>query len=328
MTGPPGPGEIRTSFLRMLASRPTIFIIGVAGDSGTGKTTFTASLRHLLGDTLVSTLTLDDYHLLDREQRRERNITPLAPEANDLQKLEDDLRLLKSGSPVRKSVYNHEKGILEGPVDFSPTPILIVEGLHSIFTEGLRDLTDFSLYVDPDPDVKREWKLKRDTGKRGYTEREALEEMHRREKDYQWYIAPQKDFADAVIRISFSRQGRDLGWHENIYQTTLLSVPSEESEDSIGFFITIPPLFSLKTGTFSIEYGMKEMGARPMAALTLDGKFNRGFVSGLAGSLMADTGVDPLAIFGEESLTSPEIVQLLLCWRVLQDILQRRDHSG
>jgi phosphoribulokinase len=325
MTGQPGQGEIRASFLRMLTSRPATFIIGVAGDSGTGKTTFTASLRHLLGDTLVSTLTLDDYHLLDREQRRERNITPLAPEANDLQKLEDDLRILKSGSPVRKRVYNHEKGILEGPVDFAPTPILIVEGLHSIFTSGLRDLMDFSLYVDPDPDVKREWKLKRDTGKRGYTEREALEEMHRREKDYSRYIAPQKDFADAVIRISFSRQGRDLGWQENVYQTTLLSVPSEESDDGIGFFIAIPPLFSEKAGTFSIEYGKQEMGARAMAALTFDGRFDRNFVSGLAGSLMDDTGVDSLEMFGQGLLTPAEVVQLLLCWRVLQDILQKKD---
>jgi phosphoribulokinase len=322
MTAQPGSGGTRNSFIRMLQSRPTIFIIGVAGDSGTGKTTFTASLRHLLGDTLVSTLTLDDYHLFDREQRRARDITPLAPEANDLQRLEDDLRLLKAGSPVRKMIYNHEKGILEGPVDFSPTPILIIEGLHSLFNQGLRELTDFSLYVDPDPDVKREWKLKRDTGKRGYTERQAMEEMHRREKDYQRYIAPQREVADAVVRISFSRYGRDLGWRENIYRTALFQVPSARIEEGQDLIIPLSPLLLLESPPFSFGYTREDHGGRMMSGLTLDGSFDHRFLSGLSASITSDTGADPEDIFKRERPTPGEVVQVLLCWRVIRAILQ------
>jgi phosphoribulokinase len=321
MTGHPDPGDARTSFAKALQSRPNAFIIGVAGDSGTGKTTFTASLRHLFGDALVSTITLDDYHLLDREQRRARNITPLAPEANNLQQLEEDLRLLKSGHPIHKMVYNHGKGILEGPIDFSPTPILIVEGLHSLFSPGLRELTDFSLYVDPDPDVKREWKLKRDTGKRGYSAREALEEMQRREKDYLRYIAPQKDVADAVIRISFSRFGRDLGWQENVYRTTLLQVPPSRVEEDQELTIPLSPLLLLQSPGFSFEYARQEHGGRMMPGLTLDGSFDNRFLSGLAASINRDTGADPRDIFERDRLSPGEVVQVLLCWRVIRAIL-------
>jgi phosphoribulokinase len=321
MTDEPVHGGAQVSFIKALQERPIGFIIGVAGDSGTGKTTFTASLRHLFGDALVSTLTLDDYHIFDREERRERNITPLVPEANDLTKLERDLQLLKSGSTVLKMVYNHEKGILEGPVEFPPTPILIVEGLHSLFTEGLRRLTDFSLYVDPDPDVKREWKLKRDTGKRGYTERQAIEEMQKRESDYLRYIAPQKEWADAVIRISFSKYGRDLGWQQNIYRMTLLQVPTTGFEEDQELITPLTPLFLLQSPPFSFGYSRQELGERTMSALSLDGSFDRRFISGLAGSIRRDTGVDPTGIFQNSRLVAGEVVQILLGWRVLRAIL-------
>jgi phosphoribulokinase len=315
-------GYASASFVKALRSRPAGFIIGVAGDSGTGKTTFTASLRHLFGDILVSTLTLDDYHLFDREQRRERNITPLVPEANDLPKLERDLRLLKSGHSVHKMVYNHEKGTLEGPVDFLPTPILIVEGLHSLFTEELRKLTDFSLFVDPNPDVKREWKLKRDTGKRGYTERQAIEEIQRREGDYLRYIAPQKEKADAAIQISFSKYGRNLGWQQNIYRMTLLQAPPTGLEEEQELITPLSPLLFLHSPPFSFEYSKQKLGESSMSSINLDGSFPKRFISGLEASISRDTGVDPAGIFQGSRLVPGEVIQILLCWRVLRDILQ------
>ena len=322
-SGTPGrdPGEARASFLAAVRNRTGAFIIGVAGDSGTGKTIFTGSLRHLLGDNLVSTITLDDYHLFDREQRKVRNITPLDPEANDLAGLERDLRLLKAGKPIRKKVYNHDRGTLEGPVGFMPTPIVIIEGLHSLSTRGIRELIDVSLYVDPDPDVKREWKLKRDTGKRGYSEREALEEMARREKDYLQYIAPQKEVADTVIRISFSRFGRDLGWQQNIYQTTLLQLPPDRGDEGLELTVGLAPLLTLRSPGFSFGYSPNDWGGRMMSRLSFDGSFDPCFLSSLAASLKADTGTDPRDIFPESRLTPSEIVQVLFCWRVIRALL-------
>jgi len=323
-SGTPGrdPGEARASFHAAIRNRPGAFIIGVAGDSGTGKTIFTSYLRHLLGDSLVSTITLDDYHLFDREQRKERNITPLDPEANDLAGLERDLRLLKAGKPIRKRVYNHDRGVLEGPVRFSPTPIVIIEGLHSLSTQGIQELVDVSLYVDPDPDVKKEWKLKRDTGKRGYSKREALEEMARREKDYVRYIAPQEDVADTIIQISFSRFGRDLGWQRNIYRTTLLQLPPDQGDEHRELIIDLDPLLTLLSPAFSFDYFRHDRGGRIMSGLSFDGSFDPCFLSSLASSLKADTGTDPRDIFPETHLTPSEIVQVLFCWRVIRALLK------
>jgi phosphoribulokinase len=328
--GTPGrnPGEARASFLAAVRNRSGAFIIGVAGDSGTGKTIFTSSLRHLLGDNLVSTITLDDYHLFDREQRKVRNITPLDPKANDLAGLERDLQLLKAGKPIRKMVYDHDRGKLEGPVGFSPTPIVIIEGLHSLSTQGIRNLVDASLYVDPDPDVKREWKLKRDTGKRGYSEREAIEEMARREKDYLRHIAPQKNFADTIIRISFSRFGRDLGWQQNIYRTTLLQLPPEQADEDLSLIVTLNSLLNLRSPAFSIGYSRNDWGGRKMSALSFDGSFDPCFLSSLAASLKADTGSDPRDFFPESRLTPSEIVQVLFCWRAVRALLNEEKNSS
>ncbi len=137
-------------FRDVIAASPCIFVIGVAGDSGSGKTTFTRGIREIFGDDLVSTITLDDYHLLSREERKRRRITPLSPEANNLAGLERDIARLKSGLPVNKPVYNHETGGIEGPIPFSTKKILILEGLHTLYSPALRALIDFSLFVDPE----------------------------------------------------------------------------------------------------------------------------------------------------------------------------------
>ncbi len=316
--------NVQEEFVARVSGRGSTFIIGVAGDSGSGKTTFTQSLRHLFGDSLVSTITLDDYHLYDREERKIRNVTPLDPDANDLGKLEEDLSALKSGSSVRKMVYNHEKGTLEGPVEFRPTPLLIIEGLHPLFTPALRKITDFAIFVDPEPEVKKEWKIKRDTGRRGYTEREVVEQMRRRETDYLRFIAPQKEMADAVIRIAFSRYGRDLGWSRNIYRTTILQVPPEWGSDDHRLMMDIFPILTLHASEFSLDYARETIGTRMMSALTFDGCYDHRFLLGIERSFRSETGIDPAEILGKEALCPTEVVQVLLCWRVLQDMTRRR----
>ncbi len=311
-------------FHRVLASVPGVYIIGVAGDSGSGKTTFTAMLRHLFGDQLVSTISLDDYHILDRDERKKRHVTPLAPEANNLEGLSNDLHVLKAGRSIEKMVYNHSTGTLEGPVEFSPSRILILEGLHTLYTEELRECLDFSLYVDPARDVKREWKIKRDTGKRGYSEQEVMEEIRTREADYYRYIAPQREVAGAIVHIAFSRFGRDAGWISNIYRTSLFLNPVPEISGPAGFSIGLSSLLSLEACPFCLEYTHQVLGSRSMAVLTADGEFNQQFIRSFARSMIDETGINPSVVFGgRPCLTPGDIIQLILCWRIIQDILSR-----
>ena len=91
------------NFKDTIAASPYIFTLGVAGDSGSGKTTFTEGIRSIFGSDLVSTITLDDYHSLDRNGRKELGMTPLNPRANRIDQLEHDLALLKRGVSVEKT---------------------------------------------------------------------------------------------------------------------------------------------------------------------------------------------------------------------------------
>ncbi|HSQ93059.1 MAG TPA: uridine kinase, partial [Methanoregula sp.] len=83
------------NFKDTIATSPYIFTIGVAGDSGSGKTTFTQGIRDIFGSDLVSTITLDDYHRLDREGRKREGLTPLNPAANRIDLLEQHLIMLR-----------------------------------------------------------------------------------------------------------------------------------------------------------------------------------------------------------------------------------------
>lgn len=308
-------------FKEIIESSPGMFAIGVAGDSGSGKTTFTDSIRHLFGDSVVTTITLDDYHIYNRAQRDEIQITPLHPDANNLAGLERDLRLLKQGKGIYKNIYNHSTGRLEGPEYLPPAKIIILEGLHSLFTPGLRDLLDFSLYLDPASAVKREWKIKRDMEKRGYSEREVRDAIARRENDYRAYIAPQRDLADAVIEIGFSRFGRDLGWKKNIYRVSILQTATSCSMDHICLGMDLFSLMTSFNHNFMVEYRVVTEAGRKMGRLAFDGEIPPEMARDLRRKIEEQAGTQPADLFrGDATVTATDMVRLIVSWRIINQL--------
>ncbi|MBA1148760.1 phosphoribulokinase [Ectothiorhodospiraceae bacterium WFHF3C12] len=201
MTQPIAHNEAARCDLRALLGqtrRP--IIIGVAGDSGAGKSTYMNGVARLLGDDMVATLSLDGYHKEDRETRRRTGRVPLDPEINDLALAREHVAAIRRGEEVTVPVYDHESGRFGGARDFAPAPVVIVEGLHALYPEFL-DLYDFTLFVDSDQAVKWEWKMQRDIHDRGYRESEVRQEMSRRETAYKRWIDFQKTQAEAVIKI-------------------------------------------------------------------------------------------------------------------------------
>jgi phosphoribulokinase len=307
-----------SDFKRVIAESPYVFVIGVAGDSGSGKTTFTRAIREIFGKNLVSTITIDDYHRYDRRERKDLGITPLVPEANRFDLLEEHLADLKAGKTITKPVYNHDNGQFDPPVRFSPTKILILEGLHPFITPTLRDLIDFKLYVDPDPDVKRAWKIKRDVERRGYS-REAVErEMAERKPDFERYVAPQCLFADAVIRIAFSKYGRNVSEKRNVYHVTLCQSKLDRSIGDVDLSIDLFGLLSLSERDFMVEFTTEDVGGRTMGALTFDGELNDAVARKLERNIEIQTQVEPIDLSQDSDyLTAGDIAQLILTWRII-----------
>jgi len=268
--------------LSVLDKSDFVYIIGVAGDSGSGKTTFASAIRNILGDGIVAIISLDDYHLYDRNERKARGITPLSPLANDLDRLERDVERLKQGLPIEKMVYDHSTGTIAGPYPFSPGKIVILEGLHAFYGENLRRLCDFKLFVDPDPDVKKEWKLKRDTASRGYSEQEVRGELAQRAVDFSAYIAPQRHYATAVIGISFSRFGRNLGWEEDVYRISLDLSSWDHYPLGTGFSFDLGYLFKTYGRPFSLTFLQGTSGGKRSGTLEMDGFLPRDCAGSLA----------------------------------------------
>lgn len=185
-----------------MTSKPDrVVLIGVAGDSGCGKSTFLRRLIDLFGEETMTVICLDDYHCLDRKQRKEVGVTALNPKANNFDLMYEQIKALKDGQEIMKPIYNHETGMIDPPERIVPTPIVVIEGLHPMYDERVRSLLDFSVYLDIDDEVKIAWKIQRDMAERGHTYDDVMAAINSRRPDFDAYIDPQKQYADAVIQV-------------------------------------------------------------------------------------------------------------------------------
>ena len=186
-------GQARTSRPRMLA---------IAGDSAAGKTTLARGLIEALGPERSTSVCVDDYHRYDREERHGQPFTVLHPDCNHITIMEQHLQLLAMGEPILKPVYDHGTGRLIRPQLVEPREFVIVEGLLPLHTRLARACFDVAVYLNPPEDIRRAWKISRDTRERGYSPGQVLAELERREPDSAAFIRPQRASADIVVRFS------------------------------------------------------------------------------------------------------------------------------
>jgi phosphoribulokinase len=181
---------------------PRPVMLGIVGDSGSGKTTITRGLVRVLGADQITHFCTDDYHRYDRRQRAERNITPLHPDCNHLDILAQHLRHLRANEPIMKPVYQHTDGTFGPPDYFDPGRFLITEGLLALYNTELQEMFDVRVYLAPPEELRRQWKVQRDCSRRGYTTDQVLDELDRREPDSVSFIRPQQRWADIVVSFS------------------------------------------------------------------------------------------------------------------------------
>lgn len=195
-------------------------LIGIAGDSGAGKSTYIRHLMNLLGTERVTSIGLDDYHTLDRAQRKAMGVTPLDPKANDLDLVIEHAKRLRRGESIMKPVYDHATGTFGQPEEITPTEIVLIDGLHPFYRREMHDLLDLKIYLDTHRDLKIRWKIQRDIGERGHKREDVIREIDSRQHDYQAYVEPQRDTCDLLVSVLPADPAKDYGVKVQLMERT------------------------------------------------------------------------------------------------------------
>ena len=188
-----------------LDRRITPRMIGVAGDSGAGKSTIVSVLADLFHPTDVTHLEGDDYHLFDRSSGVWDHKTHLNPELNDLPALADHTDDLKLGRTVYHHWYDHSSGQFQSPRELQPGRVLFVQGLHTFYLREMRKRFDLRIFLSPEEPVLLSWKSGRDAKERGYSTNEVERSVKRRETDSKEHVEPQRGYADWVVEFFMSK---------------------------------------------------------------------------------------------------------------------------
>jgi phosphoribulokinase len=253
-------------------------MIGVGGDSGCGKSTFLKRLRDLFSKELITTICLDDYHCLDRKQRKETGITALDPRANNFDLMAEQAAALKVGETVMKPIYNHETGTIDPPEEIVPTPIVVLEGLHPFYDERVRNLLDFKVYFDLSDPIKIQWKIQRDMAERGHSYEDVLRQIESRRPDFQAYIDPQKQHADVVLQILPSDLPEKTDGTKRI-KAKMVQIDGIANYDAPYLFdshisdVCWKPKFPNSDDELTFCYGTDDYFGRSASYLSIDGEF-------------------------------------------------------
>lgn len=180
-----------------------VFVVGVAGGSGSGKTTVARSLVSEFADEFVRLIPQDAYYKdmggLPYDERTQVNFDH--PFAFDNELLARHLDELIAGRSVEQPIYNyHTHSRSEDTLTIEPAPILLVEGIMVLEDRQLRDRMDIKVYVDTDPDERFIRRMQRDLIERGRSVDSVVEQylasvrpMHLQ------FVEPSKRYADVII---------------------------------------------------------------------------------------------------------------------------------
>jgi uridine kinase len=180
-----------------------MLIIGIAGGTGSGKTTVVQQIMNELPETEVGIISQDSYYKqnvgMSYEERS--NINFDHPRAIDFELLVQHLKELKSGKTVDQPVYSfvtHNR--TDDTISTHPRKVMIVEGILILTNPELRDLFDIKVFVHADSDERLIRRLKRDIAERGRDMEEVLNRYQTTLKPmHQQFIEPTKAYADIII---------------------------------------------------------------------------------------------------------------------------------
>ena len=179
-----------------------VMVIGIAGGTGSGKTTLVRKLVERFGDD-VAVISHDNYYKahndLTMEEREKLNYDE--PAAYDTDMLVEHLRKLKQGSAIRCPVYDfsvHNR--TELTLEVQPRKVILVEGILIFANPELCETMDIKIFVDTDADIRLARRIRRDVRKRGRTLESVLEQYITTVKPmHELYVEPSRKNADLII---------------------------------------------------------------------------------------------------------------------------------
>lgn len=178
-------------------------IIGVAGGTGSGKTTVVNKIVASLPPQSVAVIPLDSYYTdastLTAEEKKNLNVDH--PDAFDWDLLISQVKDLRSGKAIELPTYSYAKfARLPETIHIEPKPVIIVEGIMILLNKELRDMMDLKIFVDTDADERFIRTLQRDLTERGRTVELVIDRYLRMKKPmHEQFIEPTKKYADIII---------------------------------------------------------------------------------------------------------------------------------
>ncbi len=180
-----------------------MLIIGIAGGTGSGKTTVVNQIIEELKHEEVDVISQDSYYQdtshLSFEDRKKINFDH--PKSIDFELMAEHLKQLKNGETIRQPIYSFKEHNRTGEtIEIQPRKVIIVEGILILTHPEIRELFDIKMYVHADSDERLIRRLKRDIAERGRDLEEVLWRYQTTLKPmHQQFIEPTKEFADIII---------------------------------------------------------------------------------------------------------------------------------
>ncbi len=179
------------------------FVIGVAGGSGSGKSTVTREVLASIGPDMAAVVMQDDYYLdqthMSPEDRRKTNYDH--PDAFDWPLMAQHVRALRNGEAIEMPVYDFAADNRSTKtITVNPAPVIVVEGLFALYDAKLRNMMSLKIYVDTASDVRFIRRLQRDISERGRsTESVVTQYLETVRPMHKQFIEPTKRNADVIL---------------------------------------------------------------------------------------------------------------------------------
>ena len=189
------------------------YVIGIAGGSGSGKSTFAERLVEIFPDS-VALVSCDNYYLahdeLPLEERRHLNYD--SPEAFEFELMVEQIKALKGGEIIDCPLYDFTKHTRSGDyVKIAPKPIIIIDGILIFAEPRLVELMDMKIYVECDADERILRRVRRDTRERGRDIDDIIEQYLATVKPmHNMHVEPTKPIADIIINGGMNSVALDI----------------------------------------------------------------------------------------------------------------------